>query len=192
MDLGLEGRRALLFGMGADVREACRRALESEGTSVGYAGPSDGPVTDGLPDIVVTGWAGPRGSNILDVGTAEELHRAWDAVESSVEIYQASLPGMEANGWGRFVWVGPASAKSLDSYVDDLGAATSLAMLAVNKLVTSEDGASNLTANAVLYGGDASDEDVAAAVCFLCSEGAGYMSGVTITVDGGAGSAMFP
>jgi 3-oxoacyl-[acyl-carrier protein] reductase len=192
MDLGLQGRRALLFGMGEDVREACRRGLESEGASVGYTGPSYGPVADGPPDIVVSGWAGPRGSNILDVDAAEELHRAWDAVESSVEIYRAALPGMEASGWGRFVWVGPASAKSLDSYVDDLGAATSLAMLAVNKLVTSEAGASNLTANAVLYGGDVSDEDVAAAVCFLCSEGAGYISGVTITVDGGAGSAMFP
>ena len=192
MDLGLEGRRAVLSGMSDDVRAACRRALESEGASVGEALASDGPGADGPADIVVSGWAGPRGSNIMDIGAAEELHRAWDAVESSVETYRASLPGMEARGWGRFVWVGPASAKSLDSCVDDLGAATSLAMLAVNKLVTSEAGSSNLTANAVLYGGDASDEDVAAAVCFLCSEGAGYVSGVTITVDGGAGSAMFP
>jgi 3-oxoacyl-[acyl-carrier protein] reductase len=43
----------------------------------------------------------------------------------------------------------------------------------------------------VLRGGVSTDDDVAAAVAFLCSEGAGYLTGVTITVDGGVGSAVF-
>lgn len=192
MDLGLEGRLAALYGLSGGIRGACREALESEGAHVSEDGPHRGDhPTDADPEIVVSGWSGRAGSSLLDVSTAEELHRAWDTVEACLGIYRTTMPAMEAHGWGRFVWVGPASARSLDSHVDDLGAAMSLAMLAVNKLVTAEAGASNLTANAVLYGGDASDDDVAAAVCFLCSEGAGYMSGVTITVDGGIGSAMF-
>ncbi len=183
VDLGIAGRHAVLVGLGRGMGDVCGKALESEGVRVGY---------DGDPDIVVAGWAGPAGSSLLEVSAADELHRAWDAVETSLGVYRTSMTAMEGRGWGRFVWVGPASAKSLDSPVDDLGAATSLAMLAVNKLVTSEAGASNVTANAVLYGGAVADEDVASAVCFLCSEGAAYMSGVALTVDGGAGSAMFP
>lgn len=183
MDLGIAGRRAMLIGLGRGMHDACSSALEAEGVRVGE---------HGEPDIVVAGWSEPAGKSLLQVGSAEELHRAWDAVETSLGIYRASIAAMEARGWGRFVWVGPSSAKSLDSHDDDLGAVTSLAMLAAHKLVTSEAGASHLTANAVLYGGDVADADVASAVCFLCSEGAAYMSGVAITVDGGAGSAMFP
>jgi NAD(P)-dependent dehydrogenase (short-subunit alcohol dehydrogenase family) len=48
-----------------------------------------------------------------------------------------------------------------------------------------------VTANAVLCGGTATDDDVAAMVAFLCSDGAGYMTGVTVTVDGGVGSAVY-
>ena len=43
----------------------------------------------------------------------------------------------------------------------------------------------------MLRGGAADADDIAAAVAFLCSEGAGYMSGVTITADGGEGSGVF-
>ena len=35
------------------------------------------------------------------------------------------------------------------------------------------------------------EEDAAAAAVFLASRGAGYLTGVTITVDGGAGSAVY-
>jgi NAD(P)-dependent dehydrogenase (short-subunit alcohol dehydrogenase family) len=79
----------------------------------------------------------------------------------------------------------------LDASDDEVDAVVTLAMRAINKVISSEAAAANVTANAVLYGGDATDDDVAAATAFLCSEGAGYLTGVTLTVDGGAGSAVF-
>jgi NAD(P)-dependent dehydrogenase (short-subunit alcohol dehydrogenase family) len=187
VDLGIVGRRALLVGLSDRHRAACGGTLEEEGVRVGFDVQAADP-----PDIVVAGWPTAAGTDLLTVDSADELHRAWDAVETTLEIYREAVKSMEANKWGRLVWVGPASAKSVDSCDDDLGAATTLAMLAVNKQVTSEVGSSQVTANAVLYGGEASEKDVADAVCFLCSRGASYMTGVTITVDGGAGSAMFP
>lgn len=93
--------------------------------------------------------------------------------------------------WGRLVWVGTAASRSLDADGDELGAVVTLAMRAVGKVVAAEAGPSNITANAVLHGGDATPDDVAAAVTFLCSEDAGYLTGVTITVDGGAAAAVF-
>jgi enoyl-[acyl-carrier-protein] reductase (NADH) len=82
-------------------------------------------------------------------------------------------------------------ARSLDAGDDEIDAVVSLAMRAINKVIASEAGPSNVTANAVLYGGDATDDDVAAVAAFLCSEGAGYLTGVTVTVDSGTGSAVF-
>jgi enoyl-[acyl-carrier-protein] reductase (NADH) len=89
------------------------------------------------------------------------------------------------------VWVGTAQAKSVDSERDELAAVVSLGMLGLHKVLAVEAGSSAVTANAVLRGGNASDDDVASTVAFLCSEGAAYLSGITITVDGGAGSAVF-
>ena len=66
----------------------------------------------------------------------------------------------------------------------------SLAMMGLHKVVTGEEAPHNVTANTVLRGGPATDEDVANAVVFFCSQGAGYLSGVTVAVDGGVGSAV--
>jgi NAD(P)-dependent dehydrogenase (short-subunit alcohol dehydrogenase family) len=79
----------------------------------------------------------------------------------------------------------------MDADDDEIDAVVSLAMMGLHKVVTAEEGAHAVTANTVLRGEDADDEDVAHTVAFLCSTGAGYLSGVTLTVDGGAGSAMF-
>ncbi len=66
-----------------------------------------------------------------------------------------------------------------------------LAMRAAGKVLAAEAGPFSVTANSVIHGGNATPDDVAATVTFLCSEGAGYITGVTIAVDGGAGTAMF-
>ncbi|MFI5053799.1 MAG: hypothetical protein ACHQDE_05505, partial [Acidimicrobiia bacterium] len=112
-----------------------------------------------------------------------------------VARYREVLPAMAARRWGRFVWVGSAQAKAIDGGIDggsdELDAVVTLAMMGLHKVIAAEEGPSNLTANVVLHGGDATDDDVAAVVAYLCSGDATYVSGVTITVDGGAGSAVF-
>jgi 3-oxoacyl-[acyl-carrier protein] reductase len=183
MDLGLTSRRALLLNIGGGLHTACRAALEAEGARV----------VDGLDRDVDVVVAGSRGSGppILECESAEPLLDAWEAVVDAVTTYREALPAMRERGWGRFVWIGSAAARSLDADDDELGAVVSLAMMAAHKVVAAEEGPSNIIANAVLRGGTATDDDVAAAVAFLCSEGAGYLTGVTITVDGGVGAAVF-
>jgi NAD(P)-dependent dehydrogenase (short-subunit alcohol dehydrogenase family) len=172
------------MGVDGGIGAACQRALEAEAVKV-VAEP-----TDDVDIVVLHSRANPDRA-VTDVASAEELHEAWDSVVDAVAAYRQVLPAMSARGWGRFVWVGSAAAKSVDADNDDLGAIVSLAMMATHKVVASEAGPSNVTANTVLLGGTATDDDAAAAVAFLCSQGAGYMTGVTLTVDGGAGSAVY-
>jgi 3-oxoacyl-[acyl-carrier protein] reductase len=142
-------------------------------------------------DVVVCHGAVRRPSTVLDVRSAAELHAAWQSVVVAVATYREAVPAMSSAGWGRLVWIGSAAAKSVDADDDELDAIASLAMMAAHKVIASEAGPTNVTANTVLRGGRATDDEVAATVAFLCSEGAGYMTGVTITVDGGVGSAMY-
>jgi NAD(P)-dependent dehydrogenase (short-subunit alcohol dehydrogenase family) len=120
-----------------------------------------------------------------------DLHASWDDVVDTIAIYRTALPHMQAQRWGRFVWVGTASSRSLDADQDDLNMVSTMGMRALHKVIGFDEGPANILANTVLRGANEDDHDVAAAVAFLCSEGAGYLTGVTIAVDGGVGSAMF-
>jgi 3-oxoacyl-[acyl-carrier protein] reductase len=183
VNLGLEGRVALLVGEG--VAPACGDVLRAEGARV-VTQADGGPV-----DIVVAAGRPRPDSSVLQLTAPDELRDAWDAVVEAVTAYRGALAGMAARRWGRFVWIGTAQAKALDAGADELDTIVSLGMMGLHKVIAHEEGPQNVTANAVLRGGDATDEDVANVVAFLCSAGAGYLSGVTMSVDGGAGSAVF-
>lgn len=181
MDLGLKDRVVDVVG-GDGIGRACADLLVKEGAVLATG---DGPV-----DIVIAHGEG-RGTAMLDVTSADQLHDAWDAVVQAVARYHEVLPGMTERRWGRFVWIGSAQAKSVDAGDDELDAVVTLGMMGLSKVIAHEEGPANLTANVVLRGGDATDDDVAAVVAYLCSNDATYVSGTTITVDGGAGSAIF-
>ena len=184
MDLGISGRSAYVVGRDTGVGRACAGVFAAEGVTL-----ADAP--DGCDIVVSHGRGRNPGSAPLGPGALDELTHAWDAVVTTVEDHRTVLPGMVARGWGRLIWIGSARARSMDADDNEIDAVVSLAMLGLHKVVTAEEGAHAVTANTVLRGGDADDEDVAHTVAFLCSTGAGYLSGVTLTVDGGAGSAMF-
>ena len=185
MDLGVAGRTALVTGADFDDGRACAALLAAEGADV-VTDAAEAPHTD----IVVLSTTRHPGSR-LDLMSAEELLQVWDPVADAVAVYKAALAGMVARRWGRIVWIGSAAARSLDADDDELGAVTSLGMRGLHKVISAEAGASNVTANAVLRAREAAPDDVAAAVTFLCSTWAGYLTGVTITVDGAVGAAMF-
>lgn len=184
MDFGLNGRVVSVCGPDDGALAACRRVLAAEGAVI-----AESPA--GEADVVVAAGHVRPGSDLLDVTDPDELYAAWADMTTTVDAYRAALPRMLRQKWGRLVWVGSAQARSVDAEADELAAIASLGMLGLNKVVTGEIGSSGITANAVLRGGLATDEDVADAVAFLCSDGAAYLSGITITVDGGVGSAIF-
>jgi hypothetical protein len=185
MDLRLDRKRVVFIGPDDDLTRACSSLLVTEGALV--ASPEDG---EGV-DIVVARPVNHSSVTLVDCDSPETLQGAWDGVVQAVAAYRQALPHMTRQQWGRLIWVGTSAAKSLDAADDDLGAIVSLAMMAVHKVIGAEAGPAQVTANTVLRGGQATDADVATAVAFLSSEGAGYLTGVTINIDGGIGSAVF-
>ena len=184
MDLRISTRTALVLGTEGPASRP-QRVLQVEG--VRLLAESQAEEAD---IVVVLGPARP-GSDMLEGVTVDDLYASWDEVVGAVAAYRRALPRMEAQRWGRFVWVGTASSRSLESDHDDLDLVATLGMRALHKVIAFDEGPVNVLANSVLSGADADDDDVAAAVTFLCSEGAGYLTGVTVTVDGGVGAAMF-
>jgi Enoyl-(Acyl carrier protein) reductase len=185
MDFGVEGRTALVLGRADAAASACADALTAEGVRLVA-------IDDAARADIVVAFATPRpGSDVVSGATLDDLYGSWDDVVDSIAIYRRALPHMQAQHWGRFVWVGTAASRSLDADEDDLNLLATLGMRALHKVIGFDEGPANVLANTVLRGSDATDDDVAAAVAFLCSQGAGYLTGVTLAVDGGVGSAVF-
>jgi hypothetical protein len=183
MDLGLHGRTVFFSGLDDPLLAACGRVLSGEGALL-VSEPRGASV------VVAAGRRRP-GSDLLAVEDVGDLYDAWRDATEAIDAYRAALPHMIEHKWGRLVWIGTAQAKSVDAEPDELAAIVSLGLLGLHKVLTAEAGPDGVTSNAVLRGGPATDDDIAAAVTFLCSDGAAYLSGVTIAVDGGVGSAVF-
>jgi 3-oxoacyl-[acyl-carrier protein] reductase len=185
MDLGLAGRRVRLALPDRSLTDACAHRFEAEGAVV------DGDWSTTPADVVVTGLAPNRSSAIVDITSPSQLREAWQSAIDAIAVSRAAVAAMISNEWGRLVWVGASTAKSLDSGADQLGGAISLGMMGLHKVIGSAFGRSGVTANVVLRGTSVDDSEVASAVAFLCSEPAAFLTGVTITLDSGTGSAMF-
>ncbi|MEV6115248.1 SDR family oxidoreductase [Streptomyces sp. NPDC052109] len=132
---------------------------------------------------------------------------------SHVEAIRAVLPGMRERGWGRIVNVTGAAYRAPQQL--NMGTIAKYGILNASKLVAREEARAGITVNTVTVGiieshqineihypdeeerRAAAEEsipmgrfgspaEVAAAVVFLASERATYITGSTITVDGGA------
>ncbi len=118
----------------------------------------------------------------------------------------AYLPGMVAQGWGRVVHIGSVTGPIVALAGSSSYCAAKAAIMGLTHSLALEIGGSGVTVNIVApgwVGTEASSEDelqaaakspagragrpdeMAAAVVFLASDGASYMNGATIVVDGG-------
>ena len=242
MDLGIDGRVALVMGASKGIGAAAARELAAEGARVAVASRSRGPLEelaaeigasafvhdnadlDAVPaliaavtealgpvEILVTNTGGPpSGPDPLAFSRAEwELaHRT--LVLAPLELIGAVVPGMRERGWGRIVNVGSLTVREPMSILV-LSNSERAAALAAFKTIASEVASSGITLNTVLPGligtdrlykllggappealaGDVplgrlgTPEELAAAIAFLCSERASYITGVALLVDGG-------
>jgi 3-oxoacyl-[acyl-carrier protein] reductase len=244
MDLGIEGRVALVLGASKGIGRAVATELAAEGARVAIASRSRetleelaaeigaspfehdnadldripaliGAVTEALDpiDILITNTGGPppRSDPLGHPREAwEQAHRV--LVLAPLELIGAVMPGMRERGWGRIVNIGswavrePAPALVLSN-------SHRSAALAAFKTIARNVAASGVTVNTVLPGRIATDRfyelagsreqaeaagrtevplgrlgsprEMAAAVAFLCSERASYITGVGLLVDGG-------
>jgi 3-oxoacyl-[acyl-carrier protein] reductase len=244
MDLGIEGRVALVMGASRGIGRAVAGELAGEGAKVAIASRSlerlepvaaeigarafahDSGDLDGAPallerveaelgpvEILVTNTGGPP-ANPDALGSSREQ---WEAayrtlVLAPIELIRAALPGMRAAGFGRVVNIGSFSVREPIAGLM-LSNSHRAATLAAFKTLSREVAGEGITVNTVLPGRIATEriyelaggreqaeqrakseipagrlgapEEMAAAVAFLCSARASYITGVALLVDGG-------
>jgi 2-hydroxycyclohexanecarboxyl-CoA dehydrogenase len=133
--------------------------------------------------------------------------------KGGLRVTRAVLPGMVERGWGRLVNIG-SDAGRVGSSLESVYSGAKGGVIAFTKTIAREVARSGVTANVVCPGptktafldriaGEGGErlvesleravpmrrlgepEDVAAAVAFLASEEAGYITGQTLSVSGG-------
>jgi len=244
MDLGIEGRVALVLGASKGLGRAVVGELAAEGARVAIASRSaeglaavasvtgatafvhDNADLDAIPglvadvtrslgpiEILVTNTGGPPARPDPLTHPREEWEAAYRTlVLAPLELAQAVVPGMRERGFGRIVNIGSFTLREPAPNLT-LSNSHRSATLATFKTLARALAGSGITVNSVLPGRIATDrlyelsggreqaeatgrsevpagrlgspDEIAAAVAFLCSERASYITGVGLLVDGG-------
>ena len=167
--------------------------------------------TYGKVDILVTNAGGPP-SGTFDNLSQDDWNTAYESLlGSAVSLIRGVLPGMKAQGWGRIITITSISVKQP---VDDLILSNSVraSVVGLMKSLANELGKYNITVNNIMPGYTQTNrllsliennpsinsvtdeiplkrfgtpEEFAAAVTFMASERASYITGVSLAVDGG-------
>jgi 3-oxoacyl-[acyl-carrier protein] reductase len=243
MDLGLEGRVALVTGASRGIGLGVARELAAEGAAVAISSRSPERIESaaadvgarpyvhdsadldaatslverveadlGPLDVLVTNTGGPPAGGPLELGPDLWQAAYRDLVLAPMALIERAVPGMRERGFGRILNVASAAAREpMQALI--LSNAHRSATLAAFKTLAGELAGDGVTVNSLLTGRIATDrlaelygslaqaeelaarevpagrlgsvEEIAAAGAFLCSERAGYITGVGLLVDGG-------
>jgi 3-oxoacyl-[acyl-carrier protein] reductase len=130
MDLGLEGKTAIVCAASRGLGRACARSLAANGVQVAIAARTPGPLEETAgelrrdfgvaatleacprPDILVNNAGGPPPGDFRDWGR-EDWIKALDAnMLSAIEMIRATLDGMIERRFGRIVNITSSAVKA--------------------------------------------------------------------------------
>ena len=241
MELGIDGKVALVTGASKGLGLGVARALAQEGATVAISSRSseqidraasaigargfvhDAADVDAAPalvrrvqedlgplDILVSNSGGPPASPDALSFTLEQWRDAYRLLLlGAISLIEAVLPGMRERKWGRVLSLSSSVVRE-PSPVLVLSASHRAGLLAALKTIAGQVAGDGVTINSLLPGVIATDrahelgadsperirqiparrlgtvEEFAATAAFLCSEHAGYITGTTLLVDGGA------
>lgn len=165
----------------------------------------------GRVDILITNTGGPPAGKFEQFEMEDWDSATQLLLGSAVGLVKGFLPGMKANQWGRIIAITSQAVKQpVDNLI--LSNAVRASVAGLIKSLSNELGEFNITANNVMpgytqtarleklmannpnaaqvkkeipLGRFGKPEEFAAAVAFLASERASYITGVSLAVDGG-------
>ncbi|NND32356.1 MAG: SDR family oxidoreductase [Saprospiraceae bacterium] len=165
----------------------------------------------GKVDILITNSGGPPAGKFEDLSQTDWDKSYEQLLGSTVSLIRAVLPGMKAQRWGRIVTITSQAVKQpVDNLI--LSNAVRASVVGLMKTLANELGPFNITVNNVMPGYTETKrllelieknpsfksaveeiplnrfgkpEEFAAAVAFLASARASYITGVSLAVDGG-------
>ncbi|GAC1389748.1 MAG: SDR family oxidoreductase [Vulcanimicrobiaceae bacterium] len=174
--------------------------------------------TFGSIDILVANGGGPKPGTFLDLGLDDWDNAYRGTLRSMLQLVYGVAPQMRASKWGRIVALTSTSVKQP---IPNLTLSNSFrsALVAALKTLSIEVAPDGVTVNAIatgnfltdrllqLHGDEASvhesaktaipmarvgmPAEFAPTVAFLCGQGAAYITGQTIAIDGGSIKSLF-